>query len=190
MFDRHDLKWVGLTLFRGRRVLATVEPDPVWPELYRVYMGDYVSDMLNLPRAKEAAVCLSLANLNGPNSRELLSAMATIRLGEIELSPAAMPEQVERYAALMRGGEIFPPVLLETMPSGRYQIRDGAHRVAAARLNGHETIAAEILSDLIGSNAGRVARERNNDDSRKGAPSMRGKSRLGPSSIGASGGWE
>ena len=78
MFDRHDLKWVGLDLCRGRRVVASVERDPVWPELYRVHMRGYVSDMVNLPRAKEAAVYLSLANLNGPNSRELLSPAVTI----------------------------------------------------------------------------------------------------------------
>jgi hypothetical protein len=63
-----DLKWIGheLRLTSGR-LLATVKPDPEWPNLWRVHMPDgHVTDMVNLSRAKDAASTLALAVLNRP----------------------------------------------------------------------------------------------------------------------------
>jgi hypothetical protein len=63
-----DLKWIGheLRLTSGR-LLATVKPDPEWPNLWRVHMPDgHVTDMVNLSRAKDAAGTLALAVLNRP----------------------------------------------------------------------------------------------------------------------------
>ena len=68
MYDRQDLIWDGwqLRLFSSRgRVLATIEPDQTWPSIWRVRLSDgYLTDMLNLSRAKDAAASLALGVLN------------------------------------------------------------------------------------------------------------------------------
>ena len=65
MYDRQDLMWDGrqLRLFsRQGRVLATIEPDP---RMWRVRLpGQYLTDMVNLSRAKDAAASLVLGVLN------------------------------------------------------------------------------------------------------------------------------
>jgi len=66
MMDRHDLKWGGLQLrLRSGRLLATIEPDTRWTGMYRVRLDDgSLTDMVNLSRAKDAAIVRVLANLN------------------------------------------------------------------------------------------------------------------------------
>jgi hypothetical protein len=55
-----DSVWKGRQLFLGRKLLATIVPDNDWPGLWRVHLPDgHVSDMVNLTRAKDAAVCLA-----------------------------------------------------------------------------------------------------------------------------------
>jgi hypothetical protein len=55
-----DATWKGRQLFLGRKLLATIVPDNDWPGLWRVHLPDgHVSDMVNLTRAKDAAVCLA-----------------------------------------------------------------------------------------------------------------------------------
>jgi hypothetical protein len=71
MYDSTDLAWKGdrLRLHSGR-VLATIEPDQDWPVMWRVQMPDgQFSDMANRTRAKDAAVTLALAALNGRQAR-------------------------------------------------------------------------------------------------------------------------
>jgi hypothetical protein len=66
MYDRHDLRWDGHRLrLRSGRLLATIVPNPDWDGMWRVRMpnGD-ASDMVNLTRAKDAALSLALASLN------------------------------------------------------------------------------------------------------------------------------
>jgi hypothetical protein len=47
----------GLRLFIGTKFTGvTVEPDGRWSGMWRVHQGDMVSDMVNLTRAKEAAI--------------------------------------------------------------------------------------------------------------------------------------
>ena len=61
-----DIRWEGrrLRLLTGR-LLATVEPDAQWAGMYRVRLpNDHLTDMVNLTRAKDAAVSLALSNLN------------------------------------------------------------------------------------------------------------------------------
>jgi hypothetical protein len=68
MYDRQDLMWDGrqLRLFSSRgRVLASVERDQTWPGMWRVRLPDgYLTDMVNLSRAKDAAASLALNVLN------------------------------------------------------------------------------------------------------------------------------
>ena len=68
MYDRQDLIWDGrqLRLFSSRGVvLATIEPDQTWPGMWRVRLPDgYLTDMVNLSRAIDAAASLALGVLN------------------------------------------------------------------------------------------------------------------------------
>jgi hypothetical protein len=57
-----DATWKGRQLFLGRKLLATVVPDADWPGMWRVKLpSGRVTDMVNLSRAKDAAVCLACA---------------------------------------------------------------------------------------------------------------------------------
>ena len=61
MWDRYELR-----LFSSRgRVLPSIEPDKTWPGMWRVRLPDgYLSEMVNLSRAKDAAASLALGVLN------------------------------------------------------------------------------------------------------------------------------
>ena len=66
MYERKNLMWDGrqLRLSRGR-VLASIEPDKTWPDMWRVRLPEgYVTDLVSLPRAKDAAAALALGVLN------------------------------------------------------------------------------------------------------------------------------
>jgi hypothetical protein len=57
---RRDAVWQGQQLHFHRRVIATVVPDRHWPEMWRVQLpGSHLSDMVNLTRAKDAAIALA-----------------------------------------------------------------------------------------------------------------------------------
>ena len=55
-----------LRLFSSHvRVLASIEPDQTWPGMWRVRLpGGYITDIVNLSRAKDAAASLALGVLN------------------------------------------------------------------------------------------------------------------------------
>ena len=66
MTDRQALHWDGLRLHYRRRVVATLVADEDWPKLYRVHLPDgRITDMVNLTRAKDAAVTLARSVLDG-----------------------------------------------------------------------------------------------------------------------------
>ena len=48
----------------GRRVAATIEPDYNWRGMWRLRCGGSTSDMVNLSRAKDAAISIALSDLN------------------------------------------------------------------------------------------------------------------------------
>jgi len=55
----------NLTMLKsGRRVVATIEPDSKWPGIWRVRCGGVISDMVNLSRAKDAAIAIALSDFN------------------------------------------------------------------------------------------------------------------------------
>jgi hypothetical protein len=58
------------TLKSGRRVVATIEPDSQWPGMWRVRRGSSISDMVNLSRAKDAAIAIALSDLNALDRRD------------------------------------------------------------------------------------------------------------------------
>jgi hypothetical protein len=59
------LHWAGGKLMNGtRRVPIEVRPDDRWLEMYRVHFQGKISDIVNLTRAKDAAVAMVVASLN------------------------------------------------------------------------------------------------------------------------------
>jgi hypothetical protein len=68
MYGRQDLTWDGrqLRLLSNRGVvLASIEPDLIWPRMWRVRLPDgYLTDMVNLSRGKDTAASLALGVLN------------------------------------------------------------------------------------------------------------------------------
>ena len=71
-YGLQDIHWEGhrLRLSTGR-LLATVEPDRHWAGMYRVRFRDgLLTDMVNLTRAKDAAIALALTNLNNKPNKE------------------------------------------------------------------------------------------------------------------------
>jgi len=49
--------------------------------------------------------------------------------------------RVRKYAAAMRAGAVFPAVRMQVYPDSIWEVADGHHRVAAARLVGWSFIA-------------------------------------------------
>jgi hypothetical protein len=59
------LQWKDRELFFGRKQVGSVVPDSKYPNMWRVEREDgSLTDMVNLSRAKDAAVTLALASLN------------------------------------------------------------------------------------------------------------------------------
>ena len=68
MLGRNDLHWKGDKLYRSgsTRPLIGIEPDPIYPAMWRIRLHDgSPSDIVNKTRAREAAMSIALANLNG-----------------------------------------------------------------------------------------------------------------------------
>jgi hypothetical protein len=66
-FGTNDLVWDGLALRLGSksgRVLATIVPDAEWLGMWRIRADRTLSDMVNLSRAKDAALSIALQQLN------------------------------------------------------------------------------------------------------------------------------
>jgi hypothetical protein len=66
VFGCQDIRWDGrrLPLLTGR-LLAIVEPDTQWAGMYRVRLpSGHLTDIVNLTRAKDAAVSLALSKIN------------------------------------------------------------------------------------------------------------------------------
>ena len=56
----------ALALYHGKsqNTLVHIEPDPIWPGMFRVRSRVAVSDLCNLTRAKDAAFAIALRHLN------------------------------------------------------------------------------------------------------------------------------
>ena len=69
-YARTELSWKGNDLCLGRHRVAGIVPDGRWPAMWRVCRPDgSLSDMVNLTRAKDAAVSIALRELNMPSAR-------------------------------------------------------------------------------------------------------------------------
>lgn len=65
MISRDGLKWQGDRLYFGNRLMASIEPDSKYPNMWRVRLPDgKLSDMVNQTSARDAARALALAQLN------------------------------------------------------------------------------------------------------------------------------
>ena len=61
------LTWHGNRLCKGKQIIVTIKPDATYPKMWRVLELDgSLSDMVNLTRAKDAAVNRALRILNMP----------------------------------------------------------------------------------------------------------------------------
>lgn len=56
---RRDAVWRGNDLHLGRRVIAIIVADSVWPKMWRVKVGDRLTDMVNRTWARDAALSLA-----------------------------------------------------------------------------------------------------------------------------------
>jgi hypothetical protein len=77
VFARSQLYWQGNHLFRwgSSKLLAEVIPDSTWPGMWRVQLpSGYLTDTVNLSRARDAAMALAVSYLNRQEREE--SAMA------------------------------------------------------------------------------------------------------------------
>ena len=116
VFGRYDLAWDGPNLCsRAGTLLATVAPDTDWPNLYRVRLPDgRLTDMVNLSRAKDAALSLAspgceLQKLSYPSrifaraSLEFLQQVEVVAVRVLKTDHAGAPglvfrRAVERYS--------------------------------------------------------------------------------------------
>ena len=89
MRERNDLRWRGLALHFGRsaKPMLFVEPDPRWPGMFRIrHCNGFLSDIVNLTRAKDAAESIVLAEVNDPQCRETPEAVPLVRFPRQGLS--------------------------------------------------------------------------------------------------------
>jgi hypothetical protein len=67
---RDRLSWrrtgnaLGLYYGTSKKPLLHVEPDAIWRGIFRIRSGSEISDMVNLTRAKDAALAIALRHLN------------------------------------------------------------------------------------------------------------------------------
>jgi hypothetical protein len=60
---RRDAVWQDNQLIFRCRTVATIIPDQKWPRMWRVQLPNgHITDMVNLTRAKDAALTLAYAN--------------------------------------------------------------------------------------------------------------------------------
>jgi hypothetical protein len=82
--------WDGDKLMQGKRAMPIdVLPDDQWPGMYRVHYQGKISDMVNLTRAKDAAVAMVSASLNALQKPRPFS--PTCAVGEREKSHQRPP---------------------------------------------------------------------------------------------------
>jgi hypothetical protein len=81
VYSHVDTKWDGLQLrLKSGWLLATVEADSKCPEMCRVRLpSGHLTDMVNLTRAKDAAISLALGELNKPKHEETASEASPVR---------------------------------------------------------------------------------------------------------------
>jgi hypothetical protein len=101
VWGRHCLTWRGRKLCRlgDRKATAAIEPDQKYPTMWRFRLlpDGNQSDMVNLPRAKDAAVAVVLAILNRQRVGKE-SGAGRPRIGETRSPvPNSLPQQNAPY---------------------------------------------------------------------------------------------
>ena len=85
MIESTELLWRGrgdaftLHLGHSKKPILSVEPDATYPGMWRINHRDRVSDMVNLTRARDAAITWALVDLNN-RYRERPSGAPPVRL--------------------------------------------------------------------------------------------------------------
>jgi hypothetical protein len=82
--DRLDIErnsvWKGNDLIFRRRVVASIEPDSKYPNMWRVRLPNgHVTDMVNRSRAKDAAVGLAVIEFAKLKDRDSLAGAPPMR---------------------------------------------------------------------------------------------------------------
>src|SRR5262245_3229170 len=115
MLGYTNFRWKNDKLMLGsRNTGAKIIPDSKWPNMYRVeFPPGVISDMANLTRAKDAAVCLVASYLNNRTVEFASTEAATEYLLPIEpsLAPTAPP------SALSTSSQLPPPQISLTITS-------------------------------------------------------------------------
>jgi hypothetical protein len=96
------LHWNNGRLMQGKRYMPIeVLPDRQWPGMYRVRYQGKISDLVNLTRAKDAAVALVEASLNALQKPRPFS--PTCRGGKGKVSSAASARTPRPVSPRKRG---------------------------------------------------------------------------------------
>jgi hypothetical protein len=90
-YRTRDLKWHDRKLrLKAGCLLATVEPDRRWTGMFRIRLQNgQLTDMVNITRAKDAAIALALAHLNRIACGRLARTAARMRFNEKPVFEAA-----------------------------------------------------------------------------------------------------
>jgi hypothetical protein len=88
-WKRHGAEW---RLYRYRRVVGSVLPDAKWPGMWRVQLPGGLSEMVNLARARDAALDWSATprchKVLQQNQRRFLAPTSPVRLNRRSLPSA------------------------------------------------------------------------------------------------------
>lgn len=72
-----------------------------------------------------------------------------VPVNQVVLDRAPLDAKVLLYAIAMLRGDKFPPISVARRKTGAYEIRDGRHRVVAARLNAYGRIRAKCSEGVL-----------------------------------------
>lgn len=75
--------------------------------------------------------------MRGPSRR-----LRHLPINQIIVDRHSITPKTLAYADAMRAGAMFPPIRVQALEGGLYRIRDGRHRITAAKLCGYRTILA------------------------------------------------
>ena len=89
MYGTKDLTRTRNELRFGPKLVATIEPDHEWHGMWRVRLPNgRLTDMVNRTRAKDAAICIALGNLNARETRAAAPPMRYFERAATSVQPS------------------------------------------------------------------------------------------------------